>query len=99
MKDPVDHARTTRPHAGESLKDGTNAPGLVAVALAVATLVVSLYFFASGQPDTGGVTLVIAAVLAVAGGAWLFVRHRRIRSRELAYLDTHPGEPRTPPTS
>ncbi|MCX8557786.1 LPXTG cell wall anchor domain-containing protein [Mycolicibacterium mucogenicum] len=99
MKDPVDHARTTRPHAGESFKDGTNAPGLVAVALAVATLVVSLYFFASGQTGTGGVTLVIAAVLGVGGGAWLFVRHRRIRSRELDYLHAHPGEPRTPPTS
>jgi len=99
MKDPVDHARTTRPHAGESFKDGTNAPGLVALAIAVATLVVSLYFFASGQADTGGVTLVIAVVLAVGGGAWLFARHRRIRARELDYLQTHPGAPRTPPTS
>ncbi|KAB7758306.1 MULTISPECIES: hypothetical protein [Mycobacteriaceae] len=99
MKDPVDHARTTRPHAGESFKDGTNAPGLVALALAVATLVVSLYFFAEAQPDTGGVTLAIAAVLAVVGGAWLFTRHRRIRRRELDYLHSHPGEPRTPPTS
>ncbi|BCI81825.1 MULTISPECIES: hypothetical protein [Mycolicibacterium] len=99
MKDPVDHARTTRPHAGESLKDGTNAPGLVAVALAVATLVVSLYFFASGDPGTGGVILLLAAVLAVVGGAWLFVRHRRIRQRELEFLQAHPGEPRTPPTS
>ena len=54
MKDPVDHARTTRPHAGESLKDGSNAPGLLAVAVAVVVLVLSLYFFASGQPGTGG---------------------------------------------
>lgn len=99
MKDPVDHARTTRPHAGETFKDGTNAPGLVAVGLAVATLVVSLYFFADGRADTGGVALAIAAVLAVGGGAWLYARHRRIRRRELDYLDTHPGAPRTPPTS
>jgi uncharacterized membrane protein YidH (DUF202 family) len=99
MKDPVDHARTTRPHAGESFKDGTNAPGLVALGLAVATLVVSLYFFASGESDTAGVILAISAVLAVVGAVWLFLRHRRVRRRELDYQQTHPGAPRTPPTS
>ena len=28
-EDPVDHARTTRPHAGESMKDTANMPALV----------------------------------------------------------------------
>lgn len=99
MKDPVDHARTTRPHAGESLKDGSNAPGLLAVAVAVVVLVISLYFFASGQPGTGGVALGIAAIVAAVGGTWLALRHRRVRRRELDYLQTHPGAPQTPPTS
>lgn len=99
MKDPVDHARTTRPHAGESLKDGSNAPGLLAFAVAVVVLVLSLYFFASGQPGTGGVALVIAAILAAVGGTWLALRHRRVRNRDREFLDAHPGAPRTPPTS
>ena len=99
MKDPVDHARTTRPHAGESFKDGQNAPGLLAVAVAVVVLVVSLYFFATGQPMIGGTTLIIALALGFVGGWWLSMTHRRVRHRELEYLDTHPGVPRTPPTS
>lgn len=99
MKDPVDHARTTRTHAGESLKNGQNAPGLLAVALAVAVLVVSLYFFATGQPAVGGTTLIIAAALGFLGGWWLSMTHRRVRRRELDYLKTHPGVPETPPTS
>jgi hypothetical protein len=32
---PVDHERTTRQHAGESLKNGANAPGLAGLAVAV----------------------------------------------------------------
>jgi hypothetical protein len=31
--DPVDHARTTRQPAGESMKNGANAPGLAGVAV------------------------------------------------------------------
>jgi membrane associated rhomboid family serine protease len=99
MKDPVDHARTTRTHAGESLKDGKNAPGLLAVAVAVVVLVVSLYYFADGQPAVGGTTLIIAAVLGFVGGWWLSMTHRRVRRREREYLEDHPGAPRTPPTS
>jgi hypothetical protein len=32
--DPVDHSRTTRRHAGETIKNGVNAPGLLIVAVA-----------------------------------------------------------------
>lgn len=96
MKDPVDHARTTRSHAGESLKDGQNAPGLLAVGVAVAVVVISLYFFATGQTAIGGTTLIIAVVLGFVGGWWLSVTHRRVRRRE---VETHPGAQRTPPSS
>jgi hypothetical protein len=30
-KAPVDHSRTTRPHAGESMKDNKIMPGLVVI--------------------------------------------------------------------
>ena len=71
MKDPVDHARTIPSHPGESFKDGQNAPGLLAVAVAIVVLVVSVYYFATGQPAIGGTTLIIAAVLGFMGGWWL----------------------------
>ncbi len=33
-KDPIDHARTTRPHAGESMTDTRNIPALIVIGLA-----------------------------------------------------------------
>lgn len=71
MKDPVDHARTTRSPAGESFTKGQNAPGLLAVAVAIVVLVVSVYYFVTGQPAVGGTTLIIAAALGFMGGWWL----------------------------
>lgn len=46
--DPVDHARTTRPRAGEAMKDGKNLPGLITMGLGVAALVICLFLFAAG---------------------------------------------------
>ena len=46
---PVDHARTTRQHAGESLTNGANAPGLAGSALAVIALTVGLFAVAAGH--------------------------------------------------
>ena len=37
-RDPVDHARTTQPHAGESFIDTLWLPGLLLIALGVAGL-------------------------------------------------------------
>ena len=48
-KDPVDHARTTRPHAGESMTDTKNMPaltGLAFIAIAAAGFVVGLAWLA-----------------------------------------------------
>ena len=39
-KDPVDHARTTRPHAGESMKDNKIMPGLIVIGIALVLFVV-----------------------------------------------------------
>lgn len=38
MDYPVDHARTTRQHAGETLKNTANIPGLIAVVVGVVAL-------------------------------------------------------------
>ena len=59
-KDPIDHARTTRQHAGETMKNGTNAPGLVILALGVMAMVFGLAAFASGAATAGSVAAIIA---------------------------------------
>jgi hypothetical protein len=64
---PVDHARTTRQHAGESLKDSTNAPGLAAVAVGVVALVVGLFALATGHVVVGLVAVILAALAGAVG--------------------------------
>jgi hypothetical protein len=50
---PVDHERTTRQHAGESLKNGANAPGLAGLAVAVVAVIIGLYALATGNVAVG----------------------------------------------
>lgn len=97
--DPVDHARTTRKHAGETFKDGHNAPGLLGVAVGVVSLVVGLAALATGRAGAGTVAIVAAAVFAIAGVAWLTVRHRRVREAELQWAPLHSDESPLPPSS
>ena len=52
-RDPVDHERSTRQHAGESMKNGANAPGLAGVAVAVVALIVGLFALATGHVVVG----------------------------------------------
>jgi hypothetical protein len=97
--DPVDHARTTRQHAGESLKDGTNAPGLVAVAASVVALVLGLCALASGHLVVGLAAVVLSALAGAVGIAWLTFAHRRVRDLELRWAAEYSDEPAPPPTS
>ena len=52
-RDPVDHERSTRQHAGESMKNGANAPGLAGVAVAVVALIVGLFALATSHVVVG----------------------------------------------
>jgi tetrahydromethanopterin S-methyltransferase subunit C len=97
--DPVDHARTVRKHAGESMKYGPNGFGLILIAIGVVAVVVCLAAFALGNVGAGGVAVVVAAVAFVAGGAWLGLMHRRVRIMEERYAADHPGAKSEPPTS
>jgi protein-S-isoprenylcysteine O-methyltransferase Ste14 len=97
--DPVDHARTTRQHAGETMKNGYNAPGLILMALGVVALVVSMATFASGEAVAGGASAVIAVALLAVGGTWLAIAHRRVRQRELQWAAHHPEADLQPPAS
>ncbi|MGW5441161.1 hypothetical protein [Nocardia asteroides] len=77
-----DHARTTRSHAGESLEDGYNFPGIILCALGVIAL--GLCLTATGYGFAGWATIagVAAVLLAGAGVVWLLLEHRRVKSRE-----------------
>ena len=97
--DPVDHVRTTRPHAGETFKNGANAPGLISGAVAVVALVAGLFAFAAGHVTVGAAGVVIAVILGVVAGVWLFVSHRKVRAAERDWLAEHPEAPAQPPSS
>ena len=97
--DPVDHSRTTRAHAGETMKNGANAPGLVMMAVAIVCMVVGLGGAASGTSTLAVIALPLAGALAIAGGAWLFLAHRRVRQQELDWAAAHPRADVHPPTS
>jgi protein-S-isoprenylcysteine O-methyltransferase Ste14 len=96
---PVDFARTTRKHAGETMKKTANAPGLIAVAVGVVAFVVALFAIATGHHAVGVVAIVAAVVLAAAGLLWLNRTHRRVLEAEAQFLAEHPEVPAEPPTS
>ncbi|TQK28597.1 DUF308 domain-containing protein [Arthrobacter sp. SLBN-53] len=98
-KDPVDHARTYRQHAGEAMKAGKNAPGIVAVGLGVLALVSGLFAFANGS-STAGIVGVVLAVVFIAGGLlWLNRIHHKVAEQQIEWHRHHPEVPYEPPTS
>jgi hypothetical protein len=88
-KDPVDHARTTRPHAGETMKDTKNMPAIVLLFVAVVSFVACLAAFATSHGDVGTWLAVLAAVLFVACAVWFGVEHWRVRRREVEWHADH----------
>jgi multisubunit Na+/H+ antiporter MnhB subunit len=98
-KDPVDHARTTRPHAGETMKDTKNMPALVLLGLALVTFVGGLAAFGSGHPDVGLTLVSVTAGLLVVSLAWFRIEHRRVRKIEERWYAEHPDAERQRPSS
>ncbi|KWX57582.1 protein UsfY [Mycobacterium sp. NAZ190054] len=98
-KDPVDHVRTTRPHAGESMKDNKIMPALVVIGLALVSFVAALAAFATSHPDVGVTLGAVALTGFVLGGGWLMIEHHRVRRLEELWYAEHPGAIRQPPNS
>ncbi|MGH3675564.1 MAG: protein UsfY [Mycobacterium sp.] len=98
-KDPVDHARTTRPHAGESMTDTKNMPALILIGLALVSFVGALAAFATKHHDTGLVLVTLAGAGFVIGLVWLAVEHRRVRNIEERWYAEHPEAHRQRPSS
>ncbi|MCV7198086.1 hypothetical protein [Mycobacterium angelicum] len=95
--DPVDHHRTTRQHAGESLIDGANAGGVASVVVGVIALIVGLFALATREVVVGVVAVIVAVAAVGAGLFWLRHTHRRVRKAELRWHEAHSDE--APPPS
>jgi hypothetical protein len=98
-RDPVDHLRTTRPFAGESLIDVMHWPGYLLVVAGVIGACGSLAAFATGHHHQGMAAGVTGVLVTVLGLAWLAVEHRRIRRIADRWYAEHPEVRRQRPAS
>ena len=98
-QDPVDHVRTTRPHAGESMKDNKIMPGLIVIGLSLVSFVAALSAFATSHHDVGIVFAALALAGFIVGGGWLLIEHQRVRRLEQRWYADHPGATRQHPNS
>ncbi len=98
-RDPVDHLRTTRSHAGESMIDVLRWPGYLLVVAGVIAVVGSLAAFGTGHQDQGTTTGIIAVATMTVGLLWLAIEHRRVRRIEERWHDAHPDVRRQRPAS
>jgi protein-S-isoprenylcysteine O-methyltransferase Ste14 len=87
--DPIDHHRTTQPHAGETTKNTAKTPGLVFVATAAVAFVICLASFAVRQVSVGVGAAIVALLAAGAALAWLTMEGRRVRQVEREWSRTH----------
>ena len=98
-KDPVDHTRTTRTHAGESMKDNLIMPALILIGLALVMFVSCLAAFATGHHDVGLVLASLSGAGFLLGAVWLAVEHTRVRRIEDRWYEAHPEAARQRPAS
>lgn len=89
-RDPVDHLRTTRPLAGESLIDVVHWPGYLLIVAGVVGGVGAPAAFGTGHHAEGMTFGVVAIVVTVVGLAWLAFEHRRIRKIADRWYTEHP---------
>lgn len=97
--DPVDHLRTTRPLAGESLIDVLHWPGYLMVVVGVIAVCGSLAAFGTGHQQEGMTAGVTAVVVTLVGLVWLAVEHRRVRRIFDRWYLEHPDASRQRPAS
>lgn len=90
--DPVDHARTTQPHAGESFIDTLWLPGLVMIGFGVAAIA-GLVAATAYQHDEWTLTLaMLSGALVTAGALLIAAEHHRVNRVEKRWLAEHPTE-------
>ncbi len=89
-RDPVDHARTTQPHAGESFIDTLWLPGLLLIGLGVAGLAGIDAALAYNHHELLGMLGLLVAGLLVAGVSLIVAEHHRVLRVERRWMADHP---------
>src|SRR5258708_39072586 len=97
-KDPIDHARTTRPHAGESMTDNKMMPGLVVIGVTLVLFVSCLAAFATSHHDVGLMLASLAGAGFIIGTGGLLVEHLRGRRIAQRVYAPHPDADRHAPS-
>jgi hypothetical protein len=93
-RDPVDHSRTTQPHAGESFIDTLWLPGLVLIMLGTVTIAGFIAATAYGHLEVQLPLGFIAGALVTAGAILIALEHHRVKRVEARWLTEHPdGHP------
>lgn len=98
-RDPVDHTRTTRTHAGESMTDNVIMPALVVIGVALVLFVGCLSAFATQHHDVGLMLAALSGAGFVIGALWMAVEHVRVRRLEERWYAEHPEVVRQRPAS
>lgn len=92
-RDPVDHSRTTQPHAGESFIDTLWLPGLFLIALGVVGMAGIVAALAYNHHELLMMLGTVAAGLLIVGALLIMAEHHRVQRVERRWLADHPGHP------
>jgi hypothetical protein len=88
-RDPVDHSRTTQPHAGESFIDTLWLPGLFLIALGVVGLAGIVAALAYDRHELLLTLGSVAAGLLIVGALLIMAEHQRVKRVERRWLADH----------
>jgi hypothetical protein len=88
--DPVDHVRTTRPHAGRAVIDVMGWPGYTLLVVGMVAGISCLTAFATGHDRQGLEVAAFAVFAAGLGTLWLLFEHRRIGRVNQQWHRAHP---------
>lgn len=92
-RDPIDHSRTTQPHAGESFIDTLWLPGLFLIALGVVGLAGIIAALAYNHHELLLMLGSVAAGLLIVGALLIMAEHHRVKRVERRWLADHPDSP------
>ncbi|WP_029116460.1 protein UsfY [Mycobacterium sp. URHB0044] len=88
--DPVDHSRTTMPHAGESMIDTLWFPGLILIAIGIVGLAGIVAAAAYGNSQWVLPLALVSGAVVTAGFGLITLEHRRVNRIERSWLVEHP---------
>lgn len=87
--DPVDHARTTQPHAGESFIDTLWLPGLILIGVGTVLIAGTVAATAYGNSALSLILALVAGALVTAGALLITLEHQRVKRVERQWLSEH----------